>query len=64
MTIIELVLFNSLDCELGRFEVETDGDGFPLTLSTVANNVDLRSALDTLQPGDSLRMVERWTEGR
>jgi hypothetical protein len=64
MNVIELVLFNSLECELGRFEVETDDLGYPLTLATVANNVDLRSALETLAPGDSLRMVERWTEDR
>lgn len=58
MARIELVLRNSLDCEIGRFEVEQDSLGYPLTLSTFANNVDLRSALDTLEPGDTLTMVE------
>jgi len=64
MTIIELVLFNSSDCELGRFEIPTDDHGEPLTLAAVTDNADLRSALDTLQPGDCLRMVDRWTEAR
>jgi hypothetical protein len=58
MTNIELVLKNSLDCEIGRFAVEQDEMGYPLNLSTFANNLDLRSALDTLQPGDTLTMVE------
>jgi hypothetical protein len=62
MTNIELVLKNSLDCEIGRFAVEQDEMGYPLTLSTVANNVDLRSALVCLEPGDTLTMVESGDE--
>jgi hypothetical protein len=62
MNIIELVHTNSLGCEIGRYEVKRDSCGYPLTLATVANNVDLRSALDTLEPGDTLAMVERWAE--
>ena len=64
MTVIDLVLFNSADCELGRFEVQADDLGdINLPALTDANR-DLRLALEMLAPGDSLRVVERWTEGR
>jgi len=52
-----LILKNSLDCELGTFELDCDDEG-PLTLSSVACNADLRSALQTMEPGDTLTMVD------
>jgi len=52
-----LIFKNSLDCELGTFEVECDDNG-PLMLAAFAHNTDLRSALSCMEPGDTLTMVD------
>lgn len=62
MKVIELVLTNSLDCELGRYPVPTDDMGFPLMLAMVADDRELRFALSEMQPGDTLTMVESYNE--
>jgi hypothetical protein len=55
---MEFVLFNSLDCEIGRYQIECDELGYPLVLASLADNVELRTALGDLQPGDTIKVVE------
>ena len=61
-TVIEFVIRNRLGCEIGRFEVERDDMGAPLTMQAFDGNVDFRFALETLEPGDTLSMEDRWSE--
>lgn len=58
MTRFELVHTNRLECEIGRYPVVQDDAGAPLMLATVAQDVDVRQALDVLEPGDRLELVE------
>lgn len=61
MTICELVVSNSLGCEIGRFELNRDSNhGFINLLSGQSD--DVMSTLQNLDAGDTFAIVERWTE--
>jgi hypothetical protein len=56
----ELVHFNRHECEIGRYPIVADELGAPLMLATLAQSIELRSALDLMEPGDRLEFVERF----
>lgn len=61
MQIFELVVRNSLGCEIARVDVGDASDGINL-ISRSFTRSGIADALRDLQVGDTLSIEERWTE--
>jgi hypothetical protein len=54
----QIILRNSADCELQRFDVERDEDGDINLMHEARMNEDLALALELLAPGDTIAIEE------
>jgi hypothetical protein len=57
MSKFQLIHFNRLECELGRYAVAHDDQGAPLALAAF-QEIEIREAISVLEPGDRLELVE------
>ena len=60
MQTVELIIRNSLGCEIARHPCVVDDDG-PLMLATLAQD-EVRDSVSVLTVGDTISIEERWTE--
>lgn len=58
MTRFQIVVFNRLDCEIARHDLQTDTMGYPRIARAIDLDADLRATFKILQPGDKVLFID------